>query len=283
MKLRVALDYFPFDASLAERVAGVCSKAGWSTFLPHRDVPHPRDGVRLMSEAAAEADMIILIWTPKASEAAAVSDDYARLAARRLLSTGKEKVRILLVGEAALPLVLGDVELLVAPSTAAVETALLPALRVAEQAAQKPSFSVQMALSPHPVKARAIFISYATPELECARLLERQIRTLGLSTWFAPNNMGAYLFWPRQLFDAIQNCDAFVLLASDHSLASPNCYREALVAMEERKDIILFCPRDVQPGPDWRFPLAGRQRVQWRCSEEDAETVAAALATLRPT
>src|SRR4051812_29516618 len=85
---------------------------------------------------------------------------------------------------------------------------------------------------------RAVFIAYAESDSSVAVGLASELRILGHSTWTYEENGAAGFSYLEQGLDAIQDCEAFVLLASKTSIQSHQVSREAETAYEHKKLII---------------------------------------------
>ncbi|HET6399899.1 MAG TPA: TIR domain-containing protein [Candidatus Kapabacteria bacterium] len=106
-----------------------------------------------------------------------------------------------------------------------------------------------------------IFISYSRKDSAQARQLAELLTSAGLSCWIDKEGIDLAMSWSGEIVDAINECQAFVVLLSANSLGSHNVMKEVALASEKRKKIL---PLDLEPVTltrDFEYQLAGIQRA----------------------
>ena len=96
-----------------------------------------------------------------------------------------------------------------------------------------------------------IFISYSRRDYYLAESLSLQLVSRGLSAWMDVLELQPGADWERSLFEAIDGCAAFVLVASPAALASPHvrdCANHA-EATSDITDCIVLQQRASAPQP----------------------------------
>ncbi len=106
-----------------------------------------------------------------------------------------------------------------------------------------------------------IFISYSSKDKEKADQLSELLASAGLSVWIDRTGINLASSWSKEIVDAIDGCQAFVLLLSPNSIASENVIKEIALAAERKKKIL---PLDLEPVTlpnELAYHLAGIQRA----------------------
>jgi len=83
-----------------------------------------------------------------------------------------------------------------------------------------------------------VFISYAVEDSNQAHLLEAALQTSGVSSWLFENEPAAGRHHTHNTDEAVRGAQAFVLLMSDHSVASDWVTRELQIAAAAGKPIL---------------------------------------------
>jgi hypothetical protein len=96
------------------------------------------------------------------------------------------------------------------------------------------------ALRPAEVDRRDIFISYVEEDSTTASNLAKELRAQRLSTWTYEEDGVPGISHLTQVFDAIETCQALVLIASPKSVKAKNVIREVEAAHERDKMIIVI-------------------------------------------
>ena len=85
-----------------------------------------------------------------------------------------------------------------------------------------------------------IFISYSRRDYYLAESLSLQLVSRGLSAWMDVLELQPGADWERSLFEAIDRCAAFVLVASPAALASPHVRAEWQRALAKGRRVLLL-------------------------------------------
>jgi TolB-like protein len=106
-----------------------------------------------------------------------------------------------------------------------------------------------------------IFISYSRKDSEQAEQLAELLASAGLSCWIDKEGIDLATSWSKEIVQAIDQCQAFVVLLSIASNESTNVHKEVSLASEKKKKIL---PLDLEPialSEDLQYHLAGIQRA----------------------
>ena len=116
------------------------------------------------------------------------------------------------------------------------------------------------------MKKPFVFISYSTKESDAANLVHSYLEGNGINCWIASRNIGGGESFAVQIVDAIQECDVFVMIASDNSNASNHVGNELSIAFTEKKPIIPFRLQEFKLSKANSYFL---QQAQWINAYED--------------
>src|SRR5712691_6269430 len=109
--------------------------------------------------------------------------------------------------------------------------------------------------------AAQLFISYARKDREQIMPWMHRLQAVGVTVWVDESGIDAALRWSQEIVEAIEGCQAFVLLVSAASVASEHVTREVALAMDYQKSILpLFLEPTTVPVA-LRYPLAGLQHL----------------------
>lgn len=106
------------------------------------------------------------------------------------------------------------------------------------------------------------FISYESRDRAEAETIRQRLADEGIVCWMAPESIGPGRPYSEAIIEAIEACDAFVLVLSENANHSPFVHAEAERAFSKRK---LFCTvriRPVPPGPSLELFVSGSQWVE---------------------
>lgn len=92
-----------------------------------------------------------------------------------------------------------------------------------------------------------IFISYSRKDSQIARKLIESFESIDLDVWVDWEDIPPAVGWLDQIFQGIEQADAFVFLVSPDSVASEVCNVELAHAHKNAKRIIPIVVRDVEP------------------------------------
>lgn len=90
------------------------------------------------------------------------------------------------------------------------------------------------------MKKPFVFISYASKEADSANLVYSYLEGNGINCWISSRNIQGGESFASQIVDAIHECSAFVMIASEASNYSVHVSNELSLALSERKKIIPF-------------------------------------------
>jgi non-specific serine/threonine protein kinase len=106
-----------------------------------------------------------------------------------------------------------------------------------------------------------LFISYARKDREQVMPWVHRLQAVGVTVWVDESGIDAALRWSQEIVEAIEGCQAFVLMMSPASVASEHVTREVSLAMDSEKRILpLFLEPTTVPVA-LRYPLAGLQHL----------------------
>lgn len=106
-----------------------------------------------------------------------------------------------------------------------------------------------------------IFISYCRRDTETVDRIVDSMRAAGLEVWTDRQNIRAGNAWRVQIVQAIDTCDAFVLMLSPNSAASDNVRKEIDLAQDAGRTIFAIMLEPVKLPAEIRYQLAGLQFI----------------------
>lgn len=110
------------------------------------------------------------------------------------------------------------------------------------------------------MKKPYVFISYSTKNSDVANLVHSYLESNGIPCWIASRNIEGGESFAAQIVDAIYDCSAFVMIASDHSNDSGHVGNELSLAFGQKKKIIPFRVSDFSLSKSNLYFL---QQAQW--------------------
>lgn len=113
---------------------------------------------------------------------------------------------------------------------------------------EEPPSAPAEAASQSAAKTR-VFISYARRDSAFADMIERVLSSSGLTTWMDRQRLAGGADWPVGLREAIEACDALLVILSPHSLASAAVQREYQYALSINKRVIPLLYRKIKAPP----------------------------------
>ena len=102
---------------------------------------------------------------------------------------------------------------------------------------------------------QSIFVSYSSKDFSDADLIRDALETAGISCWIAPRNLTAGMQWGAGIVEAIEACDAVVVVFSQACNDSPQVAREMELAVANRKPLIPVRVADHMPTDDMKYFL----------------------------
>ncbi|MGX8712546.1 MAG: TIR domain-containing protein [bacterium] len=107
---------------------------------------------------------------------------------------------------------------------------------------------------------KKIFISYSSKDVTIANQLVEYLEANGCVCWIAPRNITSGHDYTDMINDAIKECNALVMIMSEHSVKSQWVKKELSTAVSYNKTIIPFKIKDVTLSGGLLFML---NNVQW--------------------
>ena len=103
--------------------------------------------------------------------------------------------------------------------------------------------------------SKRIFVSYSSPDAEKATLIREALEDHDISCRIAPRDLSAGTQWGAGIVQAIQACEAVVVVFSDAANRSPQVAREMELAVSNRKPLIPIRVADAMPTDDMQYFL----------------------------
>lgn len=110
--------------------------------------------------------------------------------------------------------------------------------------------------------SKYVFISYASENMDMAEKVCEFLEENGILCWIAPRNIKPGDNYAPQIVASIRSCNAFVLLASDHTNKSGHVSNEVNIAFESKKTIIPFRLEDVEFTDEYVYFLGRKHRIE---------------------
>jgi uncharacterized membrane protein YeaQ/YmgE (transglycosylase-associated protein family) len=133
------------------------------------------------------------------------------------------------------------------------------------QAAQPPVPVAQPQPQPTSAPQVSIFISYSRTDSAFVDRLERDLKTLGFSTWVDRRKLEGGQNWMDELQRAIDRCQVVLVVLSHDAAASQYVRMEYRYALRKKKQVI---PLDYRPVQDVPMDLPGLQWVNFQSTYE---------------
>jgi hypothetical protein len=102
---------------------------------------------------------------------------------------------------------------------------------------------------------KRIFISYSSPDVDKANLIREAIEAAGVTCWIAPRDLEAGNQWGGSIVQAIQACEAVVVVFSEAANRSPQVAREMELSVSNRKQLIPIRVANDMPTDDMQYFL----------------------------
>ncbi len=107
-----------------------------------------------------------------------------------------------------------------------------------------------------------IFISYSRRDVEVVNHIVGKIEDAGISVWIDRDDIKSGKTWRVQIVQAIDACDAFVLLLSSNSAVSDNVRKEIDLAQDSGRTVFIMRLDSVAKLPaEMRYQLVGLQYI----------------------
>jgi len=119
-------------------------------------------------------------------------------------------------------------------------------------------------------RASSLFVSHSSRDHRLAWEIVRKLENIGIRCWFAPRDLRGGTDYRTEIVEAIDSCDALLVIFSERCNESPWVYREVAVADDAGKTIIALRIEDAQPKRGLRLCLANLQQVDAFRARDDA-------------
>lgn len=100
-----------------------------------------------------------------------------------------------------------------------------------------------------------IFLSYSSHDQAAADAVCKALEADGVRCWIAPRDLAPGSQWGGSIVDAIEGCEAVLVLFSANANASPQVAREMELAVSKRKPLIPVRIRNEMPTADMQYFL----------------------------
>ena len=117
-----------------------------------------------------------------------------------------------------------------------------------------------------------IFISYSRRDVETVDRIVGSLSDAALKVWIDREDIASGNSWRVQIVEAIDTCDAFVLMLSGNSAISTNVQKEVILAQDSGRGIFVVMLDPVKPPAELRYQLAGLQFIDLQMLGLDKST-----------
>jgi len=116
-----------------------------------------------------------------------------------------------------------------------------------------------------------IFVSYSRHDLAMVDRMVGRIENAGMKVWIDRDDIKAGKTWRAQIVEAIDTCDAFILMLSSNSAVSDNVRKEIDLAQDSGRTLFILRLNSVAKLPDeMRYQLVGLQYVDMQVLGQDS-------------
>ena len=113
------------------------------------------------------------------------------------------------------------------------------------------------------------FISYGRADSKSfAAKLHQRLREVGLNIWFDQNDIPLGVDFQNQIDDGIDKADNFLFLIAPHSINSPYCLKEIVLALKRKKRIIPLLHVEEVSRETWQSRNPSGTDAQWETYKE---------------
>lgn len=117
-----------------------------------------------------------------------------------------------------------------------------------------------------------IFISYSRRDVEIVDKIVAALEQAGMSVWIDREDIRAGNSWRVQIVEAIDTCDAFVLMLSGNSAISTNVHKEVILSQDSARTLFITMLEPTKPPAEIRYQLAGLQFIDFQALGFDKST-----------
>jgi len=113
------------------------------------------------------------------------------------------------------------------------------------------------------------FISYGRADSKSfAAKLHQRLREVGLNIWFDQNDIPLGVDFQNQIDDGIDKSDNFLFIIAPHSINSPYCLKEIVLALKRKKRIIPLLHVEEVSRETWQTRNPNGTDAQWEAYKE---------------
>jgi TIR domain-containing protein len=113
----------------------------------------------------------------------------------------------------------------------------------------------------HKARAPSLFVSHSSDDRRLTWEIVKDFEKLGVRCWYAPRDLRGGVDYRSEIVEAIDSCDALLVIFSERCNESVWVPREVGVADDAGKTIISLRIEDAQPKRGLRLSLANLQQV----------------------
>ena len=106
-----------------------------------------------------------------------------------------------------------------------------------------------------------VFVSYSRRNKEIVDRIVGELDRADMDVWIDREDIKAGNSWRVQIVQAIDTCDAFVLMLSAHSAISENVHKEINLAQDSKRKTFVLLLERIQLPAEIRYQLAGLQFI----------------------
>ena len=106
-----------------------------------------------------------------------------------------------------------------------------------------------------------IFISYSRRDTEIVDYIVRKMEDAGINSWIDREDIKVGKTWRVQIVQAIDSCNAFVLMLSSNSAVSDNVRKEIDLAQGSGRPIFIMSLDAVKLPAEMLYQLVGLQHI----------------------
>jgi len=106
-----------------------------------------------------------------------------------------------------------------------------------------------------------VFISYSRRNKDIVDRIAGEMSRAAIDVWIDREDIKAGNSWRVQIVEAIDTCDAFVLMLSAHSAVSENVHKEINLAQDSKRKTFVLMLERIQLPAEIRYQLSGLQFI----------------------
>lgn len=107
-----------------------------------------------------------------------------------------------------------------------------------------------------------VFVSYSRRDKEVVDRIVHAMEQSGMKIWIDREAIKAGNSWRVQIVEAIDTCDAFVLMLSSNSAISENVQKEIILAQDTTRKTFVVLLEPLKLPAEIRYQLAGLQFIE---------------------